>query len=221
MAAGADDDMIVQLDAQPLADLGDVAGDGDVLFARAWIAARVVVHQDQAGGAEIERPADHFARVDRRFAGRSLAEMLVADQHVLRVQEQDPNAFDRQMGKVGAQIVEQRLPAVDDRPAPHFRRQQPQRRRLDRFQCADPAVAKPFTRDRFRVGGQQPANAAKLVQQAFRQRFGIPARNGEREHIFDEFMVEERVRAAAQQSLAQSRPVAGAVSLRLRHSRPC
>jgi len=41
------------------------------------------VDQDQRGRAKVERAADDFARMDRRFVDRAVADMLVMNQHVL------------------------------------------------------------------------------------------------------------------------------------------
>jgi hypothetical protein len=85
MAAGADDQMIVHRNAQTLAGIDDRARDLDVGAAGGGVARRVVVHQDDCGGAQVDRTADHFAHMDLRLIDRSLAHHLVADQHVAAV----------------------------------------------------------------------------------------------------------------------------------------
>ena len=61
---------------------------------------------------------------------------LVADQPVLGVEMQHAHALDADMRHVGLQIVEQRLPAREDRLVRGLRAQQPQGRR--RRRCAAP-----------------------------------------------------------------------------------
>jgi hypothetical protein len=63
-----DDDMVMHLDLEMFRSLDQVAGQVDVLPARRRIAARMVVDDDDRGGVEIERAAQHFADMDRRFA---------------------------------------------------------------------------------------------------------------------------------------------------------
>ena len=85
MAAGADDQVIVHRNAQTLAGIDDRARDLDVGAAGGGVARRVVVHQDDRRGAQVDRTADHFADMDLRLINRSLAHHLVADQHVAAV----------------------------------------------------------------------------------------------------------------------------------------
>src|SRR3546814_5472284 len=63
VAGAADDDMVVDGDAQPGRGLGDVAGDRDVLAARFGIAAGVIVDEDECGGAEFERSEEHTSEL--------------------------------------------------------------------------------------------------------------------------------------------------------------
>ena len=87
----------------------------DVALARHRIAGRVIVGEDQSGGADLERAAHDLARIDRGFVDRAFAHHLVAEQAVLRVEEQHPQPLGRQVRHVGEQIVEQRLRIGEDR----------------------------------------------------------------------------------------------------------
>jgi len=49
----------------------------------------VVVHQDERGGAQLERALDHLAGIDRRVVDRAALLLLVGDQRVLAVEEQE------------------------------------------------------------------------------------------------------------------------------------
>src|SRR3546814_971404 len=88
VAGAADDDMVVDGDPQLCRGLGDVAGDRDVLPARLRVAARVVVDEDERGGAEFERALHHLADIDGRLVDRPLAHQFVADQPVARRSEE-------------------------------------------------------------------------------------------------------------------------------------
>ena len=64
MVRTADDDMVVDSDAKPFACVRNVPGDGDVLFAGRWIAAGVIVDENDRCRTEVDRPADDFADID-------------------------------------------------------------------------------------------------------------------------------------------------------------
>ncbi len=50
--------------------------------------------QDERGGAELKRPADHLARVDRRVVDGAALLGLVGDQPVLPVEKQQVEALE-------------------------------------------------------------------------------------------------------------------------------
>jgi hypothetical protein len=87
---------------------------------------------------------------------------------------------------VGAQIVEQGLPAAQHRLVLHLRFEQPKRRRLGdldrrRRTLADLADAD----DRLGIGGEQTGEAAEIVDQFPGERLGVPARQRESKQIFN------------------------------------
>ena len=83
----------------------------------AWfgVAAGMVVDEDQRGRPDIQPPADHLARMDRRLVDRSVADMMVEDQPVARIEVENADPLDRQVGHVDRQVIEQRLPAAEHR----------------------------------------------------------------------------------------------------------
>lgn len=86
MPLRADDDMVVDADAQPFAGLDDLAGDLDILLAGRRIARRMIVHQDQGCRSQFHGPLDNLARIYGRLVDRSVAHILVPDQHVAAVE---------------------------------------------------------------------------------------------------------------------------------------
>ena len=150
--------------------------------------------------------------VNRGFVDRALPHWLVADQHVLRIEEQDPHPLDRQVRHVGVEIIEQSLPRAEHRPAFHILLEQPQRRRLgdlERRHRGFAEVAHPL--DGLGIGRQQSAETPKIADQAFGERFRVLALDREAEQIFDQFMVEQCVRSAVEQSLPEAGAVPGSV----------
>src|SRR5579864_5276124 len=64
MVPAADHEMVVHLDVQRLCRIGDLAGHDNVAAARCGIAARMIVHQDEGGGTQLQRALHHFPRID-------------------------------------------------------------------------------------------------------------------------------------------------------------
>src|SRR3954471_15492466 len=89
MAIAADDDVVVDGDAELLACLDDPAGHVDIGHRRSRIAGRVVVHEHDGARGKLERPLDHLARIDGRVVDRALLLHLIGDELVLAVEEQD------------------------------------------------------------------------------------------------------------------------------------
>jgi hypothetical protein len=167
----------------------------------------MVVDDDDRGRAVRHGALHHFADVHRRLVDGSAPHRFVGDQHVLRIEEEDAHFLHRRMGHRRLQIVLQSLPARKHGPALEPRFQQPQRRRLGDLQRGDHALAESFALERFRVGRKQRTDAAKLGDQLLRLRFRVSAGDGEREQIFDQFMVEQRLRPAFEKAPAKSGPM--------------
>ena len=131
------------------------------------IAARMVVDDDDRGRAECDRAADHLADIDRRLVDRASPHRLVADQHVLGVEEQDAHPLDRRMGHRRLEIIAQRLPARQDRPPldPGF--EQPQRARLGDLDRARP-------RRRSALRGGAPRRRPRAAGRSRRNRRSAP-----------------------------------------------
>ena len=186
------------------------------------IAARVVVDDDQRGRAERDRAADDFADMDRGFVDRALPHRFVGDQQILGVEEQHAHFLDRRMGHRRLQIIAERLPARQQGPALDARFEQAQRGRLGDLERGDCAFAQAGAGKRLGVGRQQRPDPAELGDQLLRLRLGVAPRDGQREQIFDQLMIEQRLGAAFEQALAQPRAVARcAVGFRVSVARPC
>ena len=85
MTISSDDDMIVDDYPEQTSGLGNAVGDRYVRATGFRITARVVVHQNERGRSDVEGLANHFARVDRRFVYRAVADVVIKDKAVLRV----------------------------------------------------------------------------------------------------------------------------------------
>lgn len=208
----ANDDVIVQRNAESFAGIGDVAGDGDVLFTGRGIAAGMIVDQDDRRRSEIERAAYHFTDIDGGLVDRTIAHYLVTDQMVAAVEVEHAHPFIEAMRHLGAQIVQQPLPISQNGALVHFAMEDAHNASLNnldrRCRCLAHAADTP---QRFGIGADQRAYSAKLPQQRFGQGFGIASRNGEREQIFDQLMVRQGISADAEQPVPQPRTVSGAV----------
>src|SRR5205085_8429108 len=66
VALAADDDVIVERNAERAGGLDDLFGHFDVGARRARVAGRMVVYQDHRGRGDFERALDDLAGIDRR-----------------------------------------------------------------------------------------------------------------------------------------------------------
>jgi len=87
VAVAADDDMVVQNHTERGRGLLDILGHRDVGLRWRRIARGMIVHQDQRRGAELERPLDDLAWIDRCVIDGSALLALILDQHVLAIKE--------------------------------------------------------------------------------------------------------------------------------------
>lgn len=85
MPLAPDDHMIVDHHAEQPAGLGDALGDLDVGAARLGRAAGVIVNQDQRARSQVERLADHLARMDRGLVDAAVADVVIENQVVLDI----------------------------------------------------------------------------------------------------------------------------------------
>jgi hypothetical protein len=181
------------------------------MSARLGVAARVVVDEDQRGGADVERFPDHFARVDRGFVDRAFLRLVIEDQAVAGVEVEHPHALDRQVRHVDREIVEQRLPAPEDRlPADLAAGHAPggQRDDLERG-GADFAHAGHFG-ERVVIGVENRGERAETGEERLGGRLGVAARPGGVEQVFEHLVIRQRFRPAFEQPPAQPFAVARA-----------
>lgn len=208
--------MIMDADAQRFSRLYDMAGYVDILAAWLGRSTRMIMDEDERGRAEIDRAADHLARIDRGLIDRTVGHMIIADQHVAGIEVEHPHPLYLQICHVGAKIVEQCLPAGEDRLLLHRGAQQAQGRRLRDLQGRDAGVAHSGKAgERVPVGAEHAADSPEIVEQRLGKRFGVAARYRKRQQIFDQLMIEQRLGAALGQAPTQTRPVPGAMMGRL------
>ena len=87
MAPRPDDDMVVDRYLEVPRRFDQLARELDVLLARARVAAGMVVDDDQGRGVIFECALHDLPNVDRRLVHRAFGNRLVADQHVLGIQQ--------------------------------------------------------------------------------------------------------------------------------------
>ena len=106
----ADDDVVVDCDAERLCRVDDLARHFDVGVGGRRVAGGVVVDQDQRAGVEFQGAFDHLARVDGDMVNRAFGLFLIGDQHVLAVKEEDAELFGFAVRHGGVAVVEKRIP---------------------------------------------------------------------------------------------------------------
>src|SRR3546814_1501741 len=94
VAGAADDEVVVDGDAELLGGAAQFLGHGDVGGRGLGVAARMVVDEDEGGGAQLEGALHHLAGVDRGVVDGALLLHLVGDQAVALVEEQQAERLD-------------------------------------------------------------------------------------------------------------------------------
>ena len=129
----ADDDVIVHRDAEQLAHLGDFLGHLDIGRRRHRIAGGISVDQDQCRAADVERPPDHLARIERSVVDSSRLLQFVGDELVLTVEKENAKLFGLAEGQAGFAVVVEGVPQAQHRTLHDAPVQQPVCRRLRRL----------------------------------------------------------------------------------------
>src|SRR3546814_20396260 len=78
------------------ANLIELAGDRDILIARARVAARMIVDENDRSGIEFERAPEDCPGIDRKLRKGSVLELLVSEVPPCPVEEQYAQPLDRQ-----------------------------------------------------------------------------------------------------------------------------
>lgn len=172
----------------------------------------MIVNEDQRGGPDVQRLADHLARVNRRLVNRTVTDVMIQHQPVLRVEIEHPHPFHRKMRHVDGQIIEQRLPTAQHgflcnfaaRHAPRGQRHDLERGRARLAHAVDIA-------QRAGIGVQDGGKRAETFQQRLGDRFGIAPRLRGKQQIFQDLVVRQGFCPAIQQPLAQTRAMARAI----------
>ena len=89
----ADDDVVMDGDAERLGGIDDRLGHLDIGARRGRVAARMVMDQDDGGGGKLQSATHDFPRIDGRVVDRALALHLVRDECIALVEEQDADVF--------------------------------------------------------------------------------------------------------------------------------
>src|SRR3954453_10602100 len=110
VAVAANDDVVVDDDAERLCDLGDLLRHLDVGSRWGGVAGGVVVDEGQGARRELERPLHHLARVDRRMVDGPGLLHLVGDEGVALVEEEQPELLLLRERHRGPAIVDDGAP---------------------------------------------------------------------------------------------------------------
>ena len=94
MSGFADDDVVVDGDAEWLGHVDDLPCHLDVRIRRRRVARRVIVDQDDGRCPELQRTLDDLTRINRRMVDSPLLLKIVGNQPVLLVEEEDAELLD-------------------------------------------------------------------------------------------------------------------------------
>lgn len=93
MVWSSHNNVIQNFDFQQLTASNEVPCDFDVGFGRSWVAARMIVHNDNSGCAGNNRQSEYFAWMDQDGIHRSGGNKVMAFDFPACVQDQDRQAF--------------------------------------------------------------------------------------------------------------------------------
>ena len=207
LATIADDEVVVQHDAERAGGRLHLRRHLDIGAGRGGVAARVVVDQDDGGGAEVEAPLYHFPRVDGGVVHRAARLFLIGDQAVAGVEEQHAELLDRLPRHGGVEVAGQPVPVVEKGLVLHLRTQHVQRGGLGGLDGAGGAGADALDLlQLLGAGGQHIGQAAETLDQRLGDGLGVLARVVGEEQDFQDLVIGQRFRAAREQPLAH--PVA-------------
>ena len=96
MAAAPHDDVVEQRNAEQLSSMAEAIGERDILRARRRIAARMVVHDDDARSARPDGRSEHLPRMNQTRGERAARDLAPADGTAARIEHHHPKTFDRQ-----------------------------------------------------------------------------------------------------------------------------
>ncbi len=116
-----DHDMVVQRDLQSARRFLQSARHLDVVPGRLGVAGRMVMHDDQRGGVEDERPLHHLARIYRRMIDCPALLHLVGNKGVLTIKKQHTKLLNLLVSHRRLQVVYERPPVAQHGTSAHFR----------------------------------------------------------------------------------------------------
>ena len=117
---------------------------------------------------------------------------------------QDPHPFVGEVRHIGAQIVEQRLPAAEDRLCSHRLGDQVQGGNLDDLERSHAGFSHAWEiLQDIGIGDQKARESTEFINQLPGQRLGVAARNGQRQQIFDQLVIVQAVGLTGQYPAAQ------------------
>lgn len=100
--------MVVDANVECATGLHDLKRGLNVAAAWCRIARRMIVNEDESRRSHLESVAHDLSRIDRGLIDRTFG-CRVREQSVLRVEEENPEAFDRAASHVSTKIIDQLL----------------------------------------------------------------------------------------------------------------
>src|ERR1051325_5725804 len=101
----AKNDVIEHVDFQQLPGSNQIASHFDIRFTRRWIAARMIVDDDERRGIGRYRGAEDFARMNENRIERSLGKLFDADEPAARIQKYGLKSFHGEQSHGLAQVI--------------------------------------------------------------------------------------------------------------------
>ena len=136
---------------------------------------------------------------------RALGLRLISDEPVFGIEEQDAELLDPLPRQHRVQIGEQLFPIVQNGAFAHFFPRQTQCGGLDAAQRGDAGLPQALNLAKFlhrRTDG--PGEGPKAPQQGAGDRLGVAPGQSQKQHHFQQFVIQQRIRPGAQQLFAHA-----------------
>jgi len=196
--------VVVKHQPKRLGRATDPLGHGYVGLRWRGIARRVVVHEDQGRGVDLQRALHNLSRVDGHMVDGTACLFLIRDQDVLAVQIQDAKLFGFPVGHGGVAIVQQRRPTRQDGTVDDPRARHPLCRGFDHLQFDYDGLTHPRHRAQPRDGrGDDAVEIAECIQKRAGKRFYVLPGDGTKQHQLQQLVIWHGLGAALHEPRAQ------------------
>jgi len=190
VAISANDDVIMDGNAQWRARIDNFAGHVDISTRRRGVTGWVVMQENDRRCRQFQRAFDNFAGVDGRMINRASLLNLVGNQHIFLVEKEDAELLASFIGHGRAAIFHHGRPGRQDGSIDQLSLQHALIERCKNFQVSgDRRTDSRDLAQQIGWGSQNLCQRAKFLQQGLGHGFGVFLRYGAEKNQFQQFII--------------------------------